>query len=66
VRGGGRRMIRGDDVRIVRGISSTPDFYTGLTEDISIDAGYHSYPTVYIRQDEPLPMTVTAVVTDLE
>ena len=65
-RGGDRRITRGGDTRIVRGTVTEYDYYTGLTEDMSFGGPDDYYPTVYVRQDEPLPMTLTAVIMDIE
>jgi len=65
-RSGDRRIARGGDRRVVRGVPVGAEFYTGLTEDMSFGPGYDCYPTVFIRQNEPLPMTVTAIVADIE
>jgi hypothetical protein len=65
-RSGDRRIARGGDRRIVRGVAGESEFYTGLTEDMAFGSGWDCYPTVFIKQNEPLPMTVTAIITDLE
>ncbi|NIP24477.1 MAG: hypothetical protein GWN55_16270, partial [Phycisphaerae bacterium] len=66
-RDGSRRVTRGGDTRITRTTGITAyDYYTGFTEDMALEVGADYYPTVYIRQDEPLPMTITAIVTDIK
>jgi hypothetical protein len=44
----------------------TSDYYTGDTRDIAIKGGYDQTGTVYIRKNEPLPLTVSAIILDVE
>jgi hypothetical protein len=46
--------------------TSTTDFYSGYTEDTAIYGGNERSPNVYIRANEPLPMTVLAAILEVE
>jgi hypothetical protein len=45
---------------------SRSNYYSGLTANMSVDGGYEGSPTPFIRQDEPLPLTVLAAITEIE
>jgi hypothetical protein len=42
------------------------NFYTGDTRDLSVYGGTKQNPVIYIRQNEPLPMSVLAIITETE
>jgi len=42
------------------------DLFDGFTHDISFDGEYSRDPSVYIRQDQPLPLTVLSLTMDFE
>ena len=39
---------------------------SGFTDDISFDGPFKRDPSIFIRQDQPLPMTVLAIYSDIE
>ena len=41
-------------------------FYSGMTAEMAVDGGYEGSPTPFIRQDEPLPLTVLAAIMEIE
>jgi hypothetical protein len=45
---------------------SSGNYYSGITEELPVEGGYEGSPTPYIRQDEPLPLTVLASITEIE
>jgi hypothetical protein len=40
--------------------------FDGLTKDIAVDSRHSKEPTILIRQSKPLPMTVSAIIKQLE
>jgi hypothetical protein len=45
---------------------SRSNYYSGITEELPVDDGYKGTPTPYFRQDDPLPFTVLASITEIE
>lgn len=43
-----------------------PDLVTGYIEDISFEGEFGIEPTVLIRQDQPLPMTILSIHAEIE
>ena len=42
------------------------DLFDGFTDDISFDGEFARDPSVYIRQEQPLPLTVLSLTMDFE
>ena len=45
---------------------SSGNYYSGKTGFLSVEGGYEGDPTIFIRQDEPLPLTVLAAIMEIE
>jgi len=45
---------------------SSGTYYSGKTAELSVDGGYEGDPTPFIRQNEPLPLTVLAMIMEVE
>jgi hypothetical protein len=45
---------------------SSGTHYSGITPELPFDGGHEGSPTPYIRQDDPLPLTVLAAITEIE
>lgn len=47
-------------------MNTPPPLFTGTKTDIALSARHGREPSITIKQDQPLPMTILSVTTDLE